>query len=909
MRLYYFSAVALVLLRVASAQSLSAHRTPTTSSTATLSRGQSPSPQPVAGGGVVTLLAGGGRARVAGSAAGKGTAATLFAPAALALAAPALGEPPIVYFVDSGNGTVRSYDPATGAVSLLGGGGASSLSRGCANGWGTNSLFTMFPGAAGLAASPPTFAGGGPTLFVADCTCAVVRVATLTDSSLWVALLAGNGTAGVGDGAGSAAKFNQPLGVALRASTSVLYLADRNNNRVRAITTPGGVVTTLAGGGGAAGTLAGVVDGVGTAALFNWPRGLALDDAGGVLYVAEESSNRLRRIIIATATVSVLAGGGSAGGTTAGSADGVGSAALFSLPSSLALDAAAGLLWVTDSQNRLLRAVVTASGAVATLGLRAAPLALADGLGAAASFSSSLSGVAPDGAGGLFVGDAGNNVLRRVANASALAAALVTTAAGGGAMTPGEAGFADGTASRALFARPQALSVAGSGALLLVADTGNNRLRAVNTSSGAVATLAGSGAAGAADGLGASASFSAPAGVAADVRGNAFVADTGNCRLRFVTAAGAVTTAAGAAACGSGIDGVGTAARFGALTGLGLAARAGWLAIADTSNHAVRLARVGVTADDDDGVAALAVSTLAGGGAAALANGVGTNARFSSPMGVALDADAASAFVADTGNNCIRLVIVATQTVTTLAGIAVPGFIDGAAALARFAGPRAVVYNVAAAALLIADGGNNRVRLLPLLAATLNVSTLAGGGIIPGANGVGTAAGLVAPNGLALAPPAAGAPALLYIAETNASRLRAVALAAPTPAASQRATRSATPTRSASTGASPAAVTLFPATAPPLVTTLAMGGRLVTAGYANGVGTNALFNAPEGVAVGPGVAYIAELSTHAIRAVNLSSGAVTTIAGGPPWGSGTGRLNGVGTCECAGEKTGAQKGR
>lgn len=105
-------------------------------------------------------------------------------------------------------------------------------------------------------------------------------------------LLAGSVTgSGYADGTGSAAQFNWIYGLALDASVDVLYATDNYNHRIRCITTAGGVVTTVAGLGVPA-----WIDGVGTAAAFHYPWGIAVDAANSALYVADASNNAIRRV-------------------------------------------------------------------------------------------------------------------------------------------------------------------------------------------------------------------------------------------------------------------------------------------------------------------------------------------------------------------------------------------------------------------------------------------------------------------------------------------------------------------------------------------------------------------------------------------------------------------------------------
>jgi sugar lactone lactonase YvrE len=236
-----------------------------------------------------------------------------------------------------------------------------------------------------------------------------------------------------------------------------------------------------------------------------------------------------------------------------------------------------------------------------------------------------------------------------------------------------------------------------------VADTFNNRIRKI-TSAGVVTTLAGSGSAAFADGAGTSASFNVPGSVAVDASGTVYVADSGNNRIRKITSAGVVTTLAGSGSYEF-ADGVGTSASFNFIFNYGIVAgsvavdASGAVYVADSGNHCIRK----ITSD---GV----VTTLAGSGSAAFADGAGTSASFYNPHGVAIDAFG-TVYVADLSNNRIRKVSAA-GVVTTLAGSGNAAFADGTGTSAFFSSPTGVAVDATSGTVYVADSGNSRIRII-----------------------------------------------------------------------------------------------------------------------------------------------------------------------------------------------------
>ncbi len=517
-------------------------------------------------------------------------------------------------------------------------------------------------------------------------------------NSVAVALTLTNGAAfntltgvpgyGTVDGVGNTARFHQPDDVATDAAGNV-YVADANNNTIRKVT-PGGVVTTLAGLAG----VPGFANGTGTNALFSFPAGIAVDAATNI-YVSDSGNNLLRKIT-PTGAVSTLAGQPGGGAY----ADGVGSAAQFSGPSGLGMDAA-GNIYLADAFNNLVRRI-TPAGVVTTVAGIPGVAGASNGPATNATFYDPQ-GVTVDSFTNIYVADTGNSTIRLVSPAG-----IVSTFAG---MT-GFAGAADGT--NALFSHPEGLGMDVFGDVY-VADTGNDTVRIVD-SLGNVSTLAGVAAVpGASDGNNDAAHFSGLSGVTVDQNFNIYVADNNNNTIRRINFNGVTTTLAGTADSGTN-DGLALFARFNYPDGAAVDP-AGNLYIADHVNSTIRE----ITAS---GV----VSTLAGQvGNPGYADGTNAGARFLYPSGVALDAQT-NLYVADTGNNVIRKVTPA-GVVTTFAGMAtINGTNDGTGTNAFFFSPSSLAIDPQGN-LFVTDSQNFTVRKIT---PSQVVSTIAG---IPGSSG------------------------------------------------------------------------------------------------------------------------------------------------------------------------------
>lgn len=327
-------------------------------------------------------------------------------------------------------------------------------------------------------------------------------------------------------------------------------------------------LTTWAGSPDASSPVAGSL----AAARFSNNLGIAVDAAGAV-YVADFGWAIITKI--SGGAVATLAG--SPG--QKGSADGAGAAARFNGPWGIAVDPA-GNVFVSDSGNNTIRKIAP-DGTVSTLAGTAGVTGKADGAGPAASFNNPT-GLALDPAGNLYVCDTNNSTIRKITPAG-----VVTTLAG----SPGVARLADGTGPAAAFSYPMGIAASASGDLF-VADSSNCAIRRV-TPAGVVTTFAG-GYPGAADGIGAQASFNLVYGLAVDPGGDVFVADTLNQLIREVSPAGVVTTIAGIVGRTGSTDGTGPAALLSHPDAVAVTA-GGQLYVADTQNFTIRTASVPVT--------------------------------------------------------------------------------------------------------------------------------------------------------------------------------------------------------------------------------------------------------------------------------------------------------------------------
>ena len=548
---------------------------------------------------------------------------------------------------------------------------------------------------------------------LSGCSCAppVTHAAPAPPSVTVVAGVVGRG---VVDGVGEAARFDGPAGLAVSPDGATAYLADTFVGTIRTVDIATGATATLL---GAPNELL-VVDGVGDEVRLASPRGLAVSLDNRVLWIGDGAS--LRRVDLQTLTVTTVAGNQSAPGDV----DGVGVAARFGfLLHDLQDDGSH--IYASDRINNKVRTIDQQTFNVTTL---------------ASGF---------DGPGGL----ARNGALLYVADTFAGAIKAIDLAASPTVVTVVADGILD----------PQGVEFIDDALFTLGFDAVVSRIDLAAGAASIAVVLAGEPEAATFDGVdgnlgGAFASLGA-------VKDDLLFVDISSSALRRISLAdGAITTIAGPQTPFGFVDGAGAVARLQSPYSIATTTDGARWFIADTFNHAVRI----IDVTRGDGRLAYQTTTLCGS-SAGYQDGPLVSAQLRFPVGLAFDGER-SLYVADSGNQRIRVIDVAAGTVRTLAGSGATGGSNGAAGDASFSDPWDLALDVQGGGLYVADSSGNAVRRIAV--DTGEVETVLGRfGDNDHVDGEQEVARIRVPVGVALAG------GTLYVSDFEAHTIRALDMA------------------------------------------------------------------------------------------------------------------------------------
>lgn len=572
-------------------------------------------------------------------------------------------------------------------------------------------------------------------VYIADTLNNVIRAVSIGAASPPIVTVAGTGVAGFnGDGQATSTQLSKPRGITF-GRDGKLYVADTGNNRIRVFDPAAKSLATLAGDGRPA-----FQDGSGTVAQFNEPAGVSYDASTSTVLVADTGNDVIRRISGAprAATVATVAGTPATPGYSGDCP--LPTATCTTLATKARLDApfgvaalpsggfTAGGFLVADTLNyavRLVDSSAVTTAQIHTIAGNGSKSFSGDGAPESAAELSGVSSIVqvvkvpyP-----IVFADPYNNRVRAV-NARGN---IVTLAGNGSGGFSGDGG----SAGKAQLDSPFGVAVSANGGaeIVYIADTFNSRIRRVDTQTGLITTVAGTGTPGfSGDGGPApQAMLSFPIGLAIDAAGDLYVADSYNARIRRIDGANAadgsrhIITVAGTGQLGyQPADEGGQAAAAHLYFPYGVAiAPGGSLLVADSFDNRILSVALNTSA----------VYTVAGDGTEGFSGdgSPATSASLNHPWSIAAGGSAFGPLViADYLNNRLR-VVSATGSISTLSGTGPPGDLGdlGLAQRGELSGPRGVAITPSRG-VLAADSMSDKVRLIDFAGFTLS-----GDGLFP----------------------------------------------------------------------------------------------------------------------------------------------------------------------------------
>ncbi len=643
-----------------------------------------------------------------------------------------------IYLADAAGSRIRKVSP-TGIISTVAGNGTKCDKAGiCGDGGPALKANLNLPESVAL--------DSAGNIYIADMSDNRVRVVNVGTTAITIAgvtipagyiqAVAGNSlpcanvqgpppTCGDG-GPAHLANLTMPYGIAVD-STGNIYIADTKDQEIRIVAAGQGDIATFAGNGTSCyNQHSGCGDGGPPASAQLWaPRGVFTDAAGDV-YIADTSSNRIRSVVKGSNVINTLVDKAGALGFTGDG--GVATAAETDGPVGIFADASGNLL-IADTGNQRIRSVTAGTTPTITT-IAGGSMGGDGGLPTAATLANPWD-VAEDGSGNLYIVDQGNNRIRKI-TAPGLNNAVISTVAGNGS-----AGYTGdgGLATSATLNAPSGIAI-GSNNVLFIADSNNLVIRAVNlgTSSitlgtvviapGDIATVFGNGqscnpttASCGDDGPALGASFAFPLFIGLDPSNNVFVSDYQAARIReWNVSENRVTNPAGTGAAGyKGVGGLGNEARINHPGGLGV--YNGTLYFADQWDDIVQ--SVVLSTDILNNYALNTLAKFVGDGGPCL------KASMFNPLALRVSS-VGDVYISGGNDNLVQRCGAATGIFSTVAGAPTRSY------QAAFSGDKGPAINARMAnlgamvdgndSLYVADGGNNRIRYVPL-AADVTLST------------------------------------------------------------------------------------------------------------------------------------------------------------------------------------------